>query len=91
MKKNDLMTETTTLGWRVHTSNLLNEIMINRACGALKIPVTIFSHLLAAVGERAAQLNDSELNKLMTRLTIYDFADPQSKNYDLEKVQEILS
>ena len=89
MKKNDLMTEND-LGWRVHTPNLLNEILVNKECAILKIPLTIFSTLLQQVGKRASELNDKELNKLMLRLTIYEIADPHSPNYDSKLVSKIL-
>ena len=92
MKKNDLMTENR-LGWRVHTPNLIKEILGNKSkdIAALRIPIAIFLELLVKVGERASQLNDKELNKLMTRLTVYEFADPQSKHYDDALLQKILS
>lgn len=75
--------------WTVHTPNLLQEIMNNPGTGILSKPLTIFSRILAEVGERAAELNDPKLNALMCRLTIYSVADPNSPDYDLEKVKEV--
>lgn len=76
---------------KVHTPNLLKEIGNNQGAGALRIPLNVFGRLLFAVGERAAQLNDPELNALMCRLTIYDIADPHSPDFDLKRVKQILS
>ncbi len=77
--------------WRVHTPNLLKEIVeSNEGMGILSKPVTIFGRLLAAVGERAAELNDEKLNALMIRLAIYSVADPESPDYDRDVVHEYL-
>ena len=42
------------------------------------------------MGERAAIINDSVLNKLMVRLTLYTIADPESEDYNKEQVKKIL-
>jgi hypothetical protein len=42
------------------------------------------------VGERASELNDPQLNALMCRLTIYEIADPESKNYKPRVVKKIM-
>lgn len=77
--------------WRVHTPNLLKELVENNEGTAiLSKPVTIFGRLLAAVGDRAAELNDDKLNALMIRLTIYSVADPESPDYDRDVVHEYL-
>lgn len=77
--------------WRVHTVNLLNEIAeSNEGMGILTQPIRIFGRLLAAVGERAAELNDEKLNALMIRLTIYSVADPTSPDYNADVVHEYL-
>ncbi len=79
--------------WRVHTPSLLKEIANNagKASPAIAIPLQIFSNLLHAVGERAAQINDKELNALMARLTIYSCADPESPDYDADLTKTLLS
>lgn len=78
--------------WKVHTPNLLNEVLnSNPGMGIFNVPFNILGKLLAGVGERAAELNDPELNALMVRLTIYTVADPESEDYDPEKCREILS
>lgn len=77
--------------WKVHTHQLLKEVLTNNSMAILQKPLNIFQSLLAAVGERAAELNDPELNALMCRLTIYDIADPQSKDYNPIRVDGILN
>lgn len=77
--------------WRVHTPNLLDEILNSGVgMGILEKPLNIFGKLLFAVGERASQLNDPELNSLMARLTIYECADPSSEYYNKELTEELL-
>jgi hypothetical protein len=76
--------------WRVHTPNLLKEVLANSSAGILEKPLNILGKLLAMVGERAAELNDPELNALMLRLTIYSAADPDSPDYDQDVVDEYL-
>lgn len=63
--------------WKVHTPNLLQEILTNEGMGIMHKPLSIFGRLLAEVAERAAELNDPALNVLMLRLTLYDAADPE--------------
>lgn len=77
--------------WKVHTPNILKEVMNCGGSSALRIPLTIFSHLLAEVGQRAAQLNDPKLNELMVRLTIYSVADPEDPNYDQSIVERTIA
>jgi len=68
--------------WKVHTPLLLQEIADCSGNTIYKIPLSIFGKLLAEVGERAAAINDPELNALMCRLTIYTVADPTSPDYN---------
>jgi hypothetical protein len=70
--------------FKVHTPNLLKEIMKNQTCAVLRIPLVVFKGILEEVATRASQLNDVEMNKLMMRLTLYEIADPESKEYDRE-------
>lgn len=76
--------------WKVHTPNLLAEIMNNKGTEALHMPLTIFARILEKVAIRASQLNDPELNKLMARLTLYAIADPESPSYDAKKLAQLL-
>lgn len=70
------------LEWKCHTPNLLKEVMSNHGTEALAKPLEIFGHLLHRVAQRAAELNDPELNILMLRLTLYDAADPEIHSHD---------
>jgi hypothetical protein len=73
------------LEWRCHTPNLLSEIMCNPGTGALRVPMKEFKLMLFAVAERAAEINDPKLNRMMLQLTLYDIADankhPEQKEY----------
>lgn len=78
------------LQWRVNTPQLLNELMTNHGMAIMHKPLSIFGRLLAEVGERAAELNDPQLNALMCRLAIYEVADPYNPNYDAKLVEEVI-
>lgn len=75
--------------WKVHSYRLLKEIVDCSGIGIFEKPLSIFGKLLAAVGERAAEINDPQLNALMCRLTIYTVADPDSPDYNPELLEEI--
>jgi len=69
----------------VHTPNLLNETFIN-ACrpadlAALRIPLNTFIAYLRSVADRAIELDDPILNKLMCEMTLFDCSDPESEGY----------
>ena len=72
------------LQWRVNTPQLMREILGNNETAILGKPLSIFSRILAEVGERASELNDPKLNALMCRLAIYEVSDPYNENYDAE-------
>lgn len=80
------------LHWRIHTANLLNEILTgSERMGIFSVPIHQLGVMLAEVGERASELGDARLNLLCARLTLFEFADPQSKEYDpdmLKKLEE---
>lgn len=61
--------------FRVDTPALLLEIVncaMDRRNGILKIPINIFREYLVKVAERAAKLNDPELNILMLEMNLYE-------------------
>lgn len=69
--------------WRVHTSNMLNEILsANQTCAIFSIPFNVFGKILAQVADRAIELDDPQLNILMLRLTLYeiDGKTPEEQN-----------
>jgi hypothetical protein len=76
--------------WKVHTYGLLKEISDCSGNAIYQIPLNIFGKLLAAVGERAIELNDPKLNALMCRLTIYSVADPESPDYDPDTARAVM-
>jgi hypothetical protein len=89
-KKNHVIKHTS--GWRVNTASMLQEIVeCNPSMATFRVPINIFGKLLAAVGERAAELNDDQLNALMCRLAIYSVADPYSPDYDKDVTDKVIS
>ncbi len=76
--------------WRVHTPNLLRELLSNNGAEALTRPVQIFSSLLLQVAARAIELNDPKLNALMCRLALYTIADPQSPDYNPDIANKVM-
>ena len=79
------------LQWRVHTPNLLKEVLENNnGMGLLQKPFLIFMDLLSQVADRAIIIDDKELNKLMLRLTLYENADPTSDKYDGKRIDAYL-
>lgn len=76
--------------WKCHLPNLLNEVLnSNPRMGIFSQPFNITGKILGEVAERASQLNDPIMNELMCRLTLYEIADPTSKEYDKTKLEEI--
>ena len=85
------MPEKSPLLWRVHTANLIKEILCNPCTQILRIPLLTLRFLLIKIGERAIQLNDPELNKLMIRLSIYSFSDPLDPDFDPALIDKLLN
>jgi len=68
------------LKWKVDTPGLLKELTdcgLDRRMGIYKQPLNIFQSLLAEVAERAIELDDKKMNKLMIRLSLYDMTERQ--------------
>lgn len=84
------LTDKTNVYWRVHTPNLLKELLNNESTWIFISPLRILGDILYELGTCAARINDEELNKLMLRLTIYSAADPESPDYDKEIVDKYL-
>lgn len=78
--------------WKVHAPSLLEEIVKGSGQGIYKIPINMLLRLLCGVAERAAEINDPELNALMCKLSLYAVADPYDKeNYDAAVVTQVLT
>jgi len=76
--------------FKVHTPNLLKEIGNNNPqLWALRIPINLFRSLLVEVAQRAIELDDDQLHRLMMRLTLYEQADPESADYDAALAQRM--
>jgi len=67
------------LGFRVHTANLLQDIVANQighGAGVLQIPLNQFQIWLGILAERATELNDPELNIICLSMGLYE-VDPK--------------
>lgn len=76
--------------WKMQTHNLLTEMLNNNdKMSIFNQPIHIFGTLLGRVADRATELNDKELNKLMLQLGLFEESNPDSENYmgseELEK------
>jgi len=79
------------LQWRVNMPHLYKELIDNvpqAAC--MRQPFQILMGIMVELGERAAELNDDQLNALMCRLSIYSIADPYSPDSDKELTKQII-
>lgn len=80
---------------KVDTVALLDEVQNNaihpKDMAALKIPFGYFRTLLHAVANRATEIDDDELNKLMLRLCLYSVSQLNSPDYDESVVNATLS
>jgi len=83
--------ETKNLEWRTHTPRLLGEVLNNESCAILYRPIQILALQLQAVAQRASELNDPVLNKLMCQLTLYGVADPDHEDYDPEILKQVMA
>lgn len=73
------------LHFRVHTLNLLNEIVecsLPKSSGVLFVPINTFKNLLGEVAKRATELNDPVLNRIMFDLTLYELPDGNTPEYN---------
>jgi len=79
------------LKWRVHTHGLLKEILLDHRNRMLEIPLNIMLGLLRQVAQRATELDDTKMNELMIRLSLYSVANPDDPEYDPELVSKIIA
>lgn len=78
--------------WRVNTVSMFKEMVNNNpGMGIFKSPINILGQILAQVSNRAIELNDPKLNRLMCRLALYEQSDPYSPNYDKEMMAKVFS
>ena len=80
------------LEFKCHTPLLLKEIVeagLRENQGVLKIPLNVLRRLLVKVANRAAEINDPIMNHLMCLLTFYEVADPESKEFDTNILEDV--
>lgn len=79
--------------WKVHTPKLFREILNTPGTEVLASPLNIMLGILKLTAQRAIELDDPKLHKLMVRLTLYEQADPDSTEYDptlLKMIDEMM-
>ena len=79
-----------THGFKIHLPQLLKEITNNNGIGALKIPLQSLQRYLISISERAIELDDPILNRLMCELTLYDQVDPHGESYDKDLIHRVI-
>lgn len=77
------------LRWKIHFPALMEEIAKNSRQPALMVPIRLLRSTVAEVAQRASELNDPIMNELMSRLALYEVADPYSPSYDAKVVKQI--
>jgi len=80
------MEKTKQLNWKIHTPNLFKEIIDCNPGhnGIFRVPLMQLKSILGEIADRARELNDPKLKLLCCRLTLYEIADPESKEYNSE-------
>lgn len=68
--------------WKVNTPGLLREVTNNPGSGILRHPVAILAGLLGQVAQRAAEIDDPQLNILMLRLALYEQGNPEKHTFE---------
>jgi hypothetical protein len=83
------------LSWRVHTPNLINDIIANMDRKSYEqnvmTPMVIFQSILRELAELAIEIDDPRLSLIMCRLTLFSCADKREPDYDpdiFEKLKE---
>ncbi len=80
------------MDWKCNTPGLFAEIMQNKGTAILLQPLNILTTLLKEVAERAIELDDPILNKLMFNLALYEGSLPNHPDYKAlsEKIKKDL-
>ena len=79
------------LGWKVNTHGIFKEILDQDGMWMLSKPINIILDLLRQTAQRATELNDPQLNKLMIRLSLYDISNPKDPKFNPDLVRQILN
>ncbi|MEM1077434.1 MAG: hypothetical protein AAGI09_02805 [Pseudomonadota bacterium] len=70
------------LNWRIHTPNLLQEVLNNKGAAALKVPLTLLGQKLHELAALSLEINDPRLHLMMMDLTLYAQGDPEETPLD---------
>ena len=70
--------------WKVHIPHLFKEIVDNNPehNSIFRVPLMEVMHILSQIADRTRELNDTKLKLLCCRLTLFEIADPESKEYN---------
>lgn len=68
-----------------HLPNLLAEVLNNKTCWVLKIPIEITRGILAELAQVAIEIDNPKLHIMMLRLGLYDV----SVSERVEKINEL--
>lgn len=71
--------------WKCHTPNLINDIITHMnpvGVGVVRAPLQIFKQILSELTELSIEIDDPRLHLIMCKLTLYESADPESKEFD---------
>lgn len=74
--------------FKIHTPALIQEIANNSAQPIYVRPLQILQNFLGMIAQRAAELDDTELNRLMAEMALYEKCDPYSKEFDEKIVKQ---
>lgn len=81
-------------GFKVHVPNLLEETIMKGLTpmerGALHVPLNVFIKYIRSVAKRCTELHDPVLDRLMCEMSLYEEADPTSKDYDPKMVNKVI-
>lgn len=68
-----------------HLPNLLAEVLNNKTCSILKVPIQITRGILAELAQVAIEIDNPKLHIMMLRLGLYDC----SASERVEKIEEL--
>lgn len=90
MKNKDTL-KTEMVSFSVYTPGLLKEIVECwwSSMSGMRMPILIFRNILGQVAQRASEINDTEMNRLMCKLWLYAVSDPYDPDYDPDLMREM--
>ncbi len=87
MESKKFINEDIEFTWKIHTPMFLKEIVDNglrERMGVFFTPLNLFQRKLYELAELSQKINDPRLHLWFCEMTLYEQADPYSKDYDSE-------